>query len=69
MSWWIHHCGEHANRSFSEIYETELKIAPQSPDRYGPFESRELAEKEAKRRGFSLTSLREAYHLSQKESK
>jgi hypothetical protein len=64
MSWFIHHCGEHANRTYAEVYERDFPPGVElGPRRYGPYETKEEALEAAKKKGLSTTSLRDVNKL------
>ena len=55
MSWYIHHCGEHANRCYAEICE-HTRLMSAYPI-YGPYPTKEAAIKAAEARGLTPHSL------------
>lgn len=57
MSWYIHHCGEHSNRTYAQIFEHPYLI--DKPDVYGPYPTKEAAIKAAERRGLTPHKLAE----------
>ena len=57
MSWWIHWIGEHSNRTYAEIFETDRD--PTGSDKYGPYATKEAAIRAAERRGLTPHKLAE----------